>query len=83
MLMLVQSLTHEPGAAFPIKCICIQRRLRSACEYSQADKSLRCPPEDALDSWLLTECPAKTLIRHLGCAGGPVSSLVLWAHMQS
>ena len=27
-----------------------------------------CPLEDASASWLLTECPAKTLIRLRGCA---------------
>ena len=30
----------------------VQQRLRSTCASSQADQSLRCPPEDALYSWL-------------------------------
>ena len=36
---------------------------------AQSDHSLRCPPEDALDPWLPTECYAKTLIRLHGFAG--------------
>ena len=32
--------------------------------------SIRCRPEDALDSWLPRESPAKTLIRLRGCAVG-------------
>ena len=38
-------------------------------------KNLPCLPEDALDSWLPTECSATTMIRIWGCPG--------WAHMQS
>ena len=39
-------------------CMCAQRRLRSACASAQSDQSIRCPHEDALDSWLSTKCPA-------------------------
>ena len=35
----------------------------------QADQSLRCPLSDALDSWLPTDYPTKTLIRLSRCAG--------------
>ena len=44
---------------------CAQRRLNSACASAQADQSLRCPPESALDPWLPTACPAKTMARLL------------------
>ena len=43
-------------------CMYAQRRLLSACATAQADKSLRCPPEDPLDPLLPTDCPAKLLI---------------------
>ena len=63
-------------------CMCAQRRLRSACASAQADQSLRYPPEDALDPWLPTDCPAKILIRRRECTGWFESSLgahaVLW-----
>ena len=35
---------------------------RSACVSTQADQSLHCLPEDALDPWLPTECLSKTLL---------------------
>ena len=38
-------------------------------------QSLRYSPEDALEPWLPTECPAKTLIRLCGCAAWSGSSL--------
>ena len=40
--------------------MCDQRRHRSACPSSQADKSIRSPPEDALVQSLPRECPAMT-----------------------
>ena len=40
-----------------------QRRLWS----TQADQTLRCPPEDTLDLQLPTDCPSKTRIRLCGC----------------
>ena len=49
--------------------MCVQRRLRSTCASAQSHQSLRRPPEDASDSWLPTECLAKTLIRLRGCVG--------------
>ena len=42
-------------------CMCVQWRLKSVT-ISQADQKFRCPSEDALDSWLPTDCPVKTLI---------------------
>ena len=39
---------------------CAQRSLRSACADAQADLRLHCPPEDALDPLLHSECLAKT-----------------------
>ena len=32
----------------PIKRVCAQRRLRSACASAQSDQSLRCPHEETL-----------------------------------
>ena len=32
----------------PIKWVCAQRRLRSACASAQSDKSLRCPHQETL-----------------------------------
>ena len=54
----------EPGTVFPTKLHGANQRLRSACTYTQAEQSLRCPTEDALDFWISTECLAKTLIIH-------------------
>ena len=48
-------------------CFCAARRLRSSCASSQADQSLRCPHEDALDSRLPSKCPMKILIRLRQC----------------
>ena len=42
---------------------CAQQRLRSACASTQAGQSFAVLFEDALDTWLPTECSAKTLIR--------------------
>ena len=36
--------------------------VRPARTKTHADQSLDCPPEDIMDPWLPTECPAKTLI---------------------
>ena len=47
----------------PTKCLCAQRRLRSAWASAQSDQSLRCPHEESLGSKLPTERTAKTLMR--------------------
>ena len=50
------------STAFPaIKHVCPAKIQISMC--IQADQCLRCPPRDALDSWLPKVCPAKTLAR--------------------
>ena len=46
-------------------CMCAQRKPRSV----HSDQSIRCPLEDAMDSWLPTGRSAKTLIRLRGCTG--------------
>ena len=35
--------------------LCAQRRLRSACVFTQCDQSLDCPHEEALSPWLSLE----------------------------
>ena len=55
--------------------MCAQRRFRSACTSAQADQSLRCPFEEALNPWLPLECPARTLIKLCRCAGWSECSL--------
>ena len=35
---------------------CLHVRRRPVCASAQADQSLRCPPETALNPWLPTEC---------------------------
>ena len=59
----------------PTKCLCPQRRLRSAWASAQSDHSLRCPHEECLGTWLPIERTAKTLIRLGGCPGWSESSL--------
>ena len=46
----------------PTKCVCAQRRLRSAWASAQSDQSLRCPHEESLGPELPTERTAKTLM---------------------
>ena len=54
----------------PTKCLCAQRRLRSARWASaQSDQSLRCPHEESLGLQLPIKRTAKTLIRLGGCPG--------------
>ena len=50
--------------------ICDQRRLRSACASAQSDRSLRCPHEETLHTWVAKIRPVKILIRQtdLNCA---------------
>ena len=55
--------------------MCAQRRLRSAWASAHSDQSLRCPQEESLGPYLLTERLAKTLIRTGGCPGWSESSL--------
>ena len=38
----------EPRHDKPTKCVCAQRRLRSAWASAQSDQSLRCPHEESL-----------------------------------
>ena len=62
------------STAFPaIKHVCPPKIQISMC--IQADQCLRCPPGDALDSWLPKVCPAKTLARLRRCTDLFKSSL--------
>ena len=54
---------------FLLDCMCTQEILSSTCTDVQANLSLCCLSDVALNPWLLTECPKKTLIRILGCTG--------------
>ena len=64
---------------FLLYCMCAQLRLWSACASAQANQSLRCALEDALDPWLPTLCSAKNLIR----LRGSKSWSLRWMHMLS
>ena len=59
----------------PTKWVRAQRRLRSAWASALSEQSLRCPHEESLGPYLLTECTAETLIRLGGCPGWSESSL--------
>ena len=67
--------TFEPVHGISYKIVYTQQRLGSTCASSLADQSLRYPPEDVLDPWQPTGCPAKTRIRLRGCAGWSESHL--------
>ena len=49
--------------------MCTQRRLRSACAFSQSDQSLHCPHEETLHPWQSKMCLVKILIRLCKFAG--------------
>ena len=51
----LMSMKYEPEQQ-TYRITCVQRRHESVC--AQSGQSLRCPHEGALDTWLLTECPA-------------------------
>ena len=59
----------------PTKCLCAQRRLRSAGASSQSHQSLCCPHEESLGPYLPTERTVKTLIWLGTCPGWSESSL--------
>ena len=52
-----------------------QHFLHDCMFVQQTDHSFDCPPDDALDPCLHTECPMKTLISLRRCAGWSESSL--------
>ena len=62
-------LTWAGAQHFLQDCIYAQQRLGSAYTFTHADQNLHCLPENILDPWLPTECPAKTLDRLLRCTG--------------
>ena len=71
-------LLFEPEHSFSYKISCMPRELSQACISVQADHSLHCPSEDTLDCWLLTQCPAETMIRLPRCTDWSESLLSIY-----
>ena len=59
LMLAVVVKTNEPRHTIPTNLIVRKANIQIS---PQADQSLRCPLEGALDPWLPTELPAKTLI---------------------